>query len=106
MGESKSACGLCSSGKNTGIRGGDKITPGAARRETFETKNLSYSLSYFPGEYVTSRKEKAKNPVIDPETGFLDIGSVVNCPGKTPPMAKMMKSNKEFDMHVTENNRL
>ena len=83
-----------------------KITPGAAWRETFETKNLLYSLSYSPGEYVTGRKEKAKNPVIAPKTDSLDIGSAVSCSEKAPSMAKMMKSNKEFDMHVTKNNRL
>jgi hypothetical protein len=80
--------------------------PGAARRETFETKNLLYSLSYSPGEDVTVKTEKVKNPVMDRETAFLDACSGVSCLEKTPLMAKMMKSNKEFDMHVTENDRI
>jgi hypothetical protein len=55
---------------------------------------------------VTVKKEKVKNPVMDRETAFLDACSGVSCLEKTPLMAKMMKSNKEFDMHVTENNRI
>uniref|UniRef100_I5AUJ0 Uncharacterized protein n=1 Tax=Eubacterium cellulosolvens (strain ATCC 43171 / JCM 9499 / 6) TaxID=633697 RepID=I5AUJ0_EUBC6 len=77
--------------------------PGA---RLFETKNLLYSLSYSPGEDVTVKKEKVKNPVMDRETAFLDACSGVSCLEKASPMAKMMKSNKEFDMHVTENNRI
>ena len=55
---------------------------------------------------MTVKKEKVKNPVMDRETAFLDACSGVSCLVISPLMAKMMKSNKEFDMHVTENNRI